>query len=118
MARAVVNESLIVWRRRRSSTRCHKRAGAVGVRVLRRPAPRRAGALGRSDIDFEAGVISIYRGWDDGQRVQATKSDAGERAVSLAGMLRAILRAHKLSKRHGADLGFGRTATLPFVSST
>jgi len=72
-----------------------------------------------SDIDFEAGVIRVCRGWDDEQGPQATKSEAGERSVPLAGVLRAILRAHKLaSRRHGDDLVFGRTATLPFIAST
>ena len=44
-------------------------------------------ALRWSDIDFEAGVIRVCRGWDDEQGPQATKSDAGERSVPLAGML-------------------------------
>jgi integrase len=76
-------------------------------------------ALRWSDVDFDAGAIRVCRGWDDREGAQATKSDAGERSVPLAGMLRIILRAHKLtSRRHGDDLVFGRTATLPFVSST
>jgi integrase len=76
-------------------------------------------ALRWSDVDFDAGVIRVERGWDDHEGAQATKTDAGERSVPLAGMLRAVLRAHKLtSRRHGDELVFGRTATLPFVSST
>jgi integrase len=76
-------------------------------------------ALQWSDVDFEAGVIRVSRGWDDEQGPQATKSEAGERSVPLAGILRAILRTHKLAfKRHGDDLVFGRTPTLPFISST
>jgi integrase len=76
-------------------------------------------ALRVSDVDFEAGVIRVCRGWDDQQGAQATKSDAGERSVPLAGMLRKVLAAHRLaSGRGGDDLMFGRTAILPFVSST
>jgi integrase len=76
-------------------------------------------ALRWSDVDFDMGSIGVCRGWDDREGAQATKTDAGERSVPLAGMLRAILRAHKLSSgRGGDDLAFGRTATLPFVSST
>jgi integrase len=76
-------------------------------------------ALRWSDVDFTTGVIRVERGWDDVEGAQATKTTAGERAVPLAGVLRAELRAHKLtSKRHGEELVFGRTAVDPFVSST
>lgn len=75
-------------------------------------------ALRCSDLDFEAGVIHVVRGWDDSEGEQTTKSDAGVRDVPLAGLLRTILRAHNLaSGRVGDDLMFGRTATLPFTSS-
>jgi integrase len=64
-------------------------------------------------------VIHVLRGWDDKEGEQATKSDAGERDVPLAGVLRKTLAAHKLaSGRGGDDLVFGRTPALPFVSST
>jgi integrase len=76
-------------------------------------------ALRWSDVDFDTGVVRVCRGWDDREGAQATKSEAGERSVPLAGMLRTTLRARKLaSGRSGDDLAFGRTATLPFVSST
>jgi integrase len=76
-------------------------------------------ALRWFDVDFDAGVIHVVRGWDDQEGEQATKSDAGERDVPLAGILRKLLVAHKLaSGRGGDDLVFGRTESLPFTSST
>lgn len=76
-------------------------------------------ALRWSDVEFEAGVIHVLRGWDDQEGEQATKSDAGQRDVPLAGVLRKLLVAHKLaSGRGGDDLVFGRTPTVPFTSST
>ena len=76
-------------------------------------------ALRWSDVDFEAREIRVERGWDDAEGEQGPKSEAGHRRVPLAGMLRRILRAHKLaSRRHGEDLVFGREPTLPFTSST
>ena len=76
-------------------------------------------ALRWDDVDFDAGHIRVEHGWDDEIGEIATKSDAGERKVPLAGQLRQLLRAHKLAAgRHGDDLVFGRTATLPFIAST
>jgi integrase len=76
-------------------------------------------ALRWSDVDFDAGVIRVERGWDDKEGSQETKTDAGERSVPLAGILRRTLVARKLaSGRGGDDLVFGRTEELPFVSST
>jgi integrase len=76
-------------------------------------------ALRWSDIDFDTEVIHVKRGWDDKDGEQATKSDAGERDVPMAGVLRKMLIAHKLASGRGADeLVFGRTGALPFVPST
>jgi len=76
-------------------------------------------ALRWSDVDFQKGEIRVCRGWDDREGEQEPKTDAGERAVPLAGVLRRVFLAHKLaSGRSGEDLVFGRTATLPFTSST
>jgi integrase len=76
-------------------------------------------ALRWSDIDFDVGEIHVKRGWDDKGGEQATKSDAGERDVPLAGILRKMLAAHKLASGRGGDeLVFGRTGALPFVPST
>ncbi len=76
-------------------------------------------ALRVPDVDFEKDVIHVLRGWDDREGEQTTKSDAGVRDVPLAGVLRKLLAAHLVaSGRRGDDLVFGRTATLPFTSST
>lgn len=76
-------------------------------------------ALRWSDVDFETGVIHVLRGWDDHEGEQPTKSDAGQRDVPLAGILRKLLAAHKLATgRGGDDLVFGRTGTVPFTAST
>jgi integrase len=76
-------------------------------------------ALRWTDVDFDAGVIRVERGWDDVEGEQEVKSDAGRRVVPLAGRLRQELAAQKLRTGRGAgQLVFGRTAALPFVRST
>jgi len=56
-------------------------------------------ALRWNDVDFDAGVIRVERGWDDDPKVGeiAVKSDAGRRAVPLIGVLRRIIATHKLA---------------------
>jgi integrase len=72
-----------------------------------------------SDIDLDAGVINVSRTMDDKQGEVAAKSEAGERSVPLAGMLRKALVEHKLATGRGGDqLVFGRTSSDPFTSST
>jgi integrase len=64
-------------------------------------------------------VIRVRRGWDDVERDQEVKTDAGRRSVPLAGLLRRELAAHKLrTGRADDDLVFGRSPTLPFTPST
>lgn len=78
-------------------------------------------ALRWRDVDFDAGVIRVERGWDDDPKVGeiAVKSDAARRAVPLIGALRRIIAAHKLAAgRDGGALVFGRTGELPFMPST
>lgn len=71
------------------------------------------------DLDFDAGVIRVERGWDDVEGAQSTKSYSGERRVPMAGVLKRLLREHLLATgRRESDLVFGRTSTLPFVAST
>jgi len=72
-----------------------------------------------SSIDFAAGVIRVERSWDPVEGPIDVKSDAGRRAVPMAGSVRRELATHKLrSGRDGDDLVFGRTATEPFYAST
>lgn len=76
-------------------------------------------ALRVRDVDLQAGVIQVKRGWDDEEGPIDVKTGAGRRKVPLAGELRRELIAHKLrTGRDGDDLIFGRTAQLPFVPST
>jgi integrase len=76
-------------------------------------------ALKWSDLDLETGVIRVSRTWDDKEGHVATKSEAGDRSVPLAGMLRRTLIEFKLaSGRSDDDLVFGRTAVDPFIPST
>ena len=78
-------------------------------------------ALRWNDIDLEAGVIHVRRGWDDDPEVGEieVKSDAGRRRVPLVGVLRKLIVEHQAATgRSGEDLVFGRTAELPFIPST
>ncbi|MDQ6750662.1 MAG: site-specific integrase [Actinomycetota bacterium] len=72
-----------------------------------------------TDVDFDAKVIHVRRAWDDSDGEIEVKSDAGRRAVPMAGPLRQGLAAHRLrTGRTGEALVFGRTPTSPFVPST
>lgn len=74
-----------------------------------------------SDFDWDAGEFNVARGLDDSGEVITPKSEAGKRVVpfGLIPPLRQALAAHSLlTGRDGDDLFFGRTAKLPFVSST
>jgi integrase len=76
-------------------------------------------ALRLSDIDIEARMIRIERGWDDEEGEQNGKSEAARRRVPIIRRLAPILAAHLLATGRGpGDLVFGRTAHDPFVPST
>ncbi len=76
-------------------------------------------ALRVDDIDFEAGLVRVRRGWDDVEGEIAPKTFAGRRDVPMMGELRRMCRAHKLQTgRHGEQLFLGGTATDPFYPST
>jgi integrase len=78
-----------------------------------------ARALRASDLDLDAGVLRVERGWDDEEGAVEGKTRAATRKVPLMGELRRELVRHKLwTGRSGADLLFGRAADLPFVPST
>jgi integrase len=67
------------------------------------------------DVDFDAGVIHVRRGWDDVEGAIGPKSRKGERSVPIPAELERRLRAHVLrSGRRGTDLLFGITDARPF----
>lgn len=76
-------------------------------------------ALRVCDLDFEADLISVERGWDQVEGAIEPKSRAGWRSVPMLAILREYLEAHlRRSGRRGEDLVFGRTAEQAFYAST
>jgi integrase len=76
-------------------------------------------ALRARDIDFEANLIAVERGWDQVEGVIEPKSRAGRRSVPLLTILRGYLDQHLLTTgRSGDDLVFGRTTRQAFYAST
>jgi integrase len=76
-------------------------------------------ALRVDDVDFDAGLVRVRRGWDDVEGEIKPKTFAGKRDVPMMGELRRICRAHKLQTgRHGSQLFLGRTPVDPFYPST
>ena len=71
------------------------------------------------DIDFDAGLVHVRRGWDDLEGEIDPKTFAGARDIPMIGELRRICRAHKLQTgRRGTQLFLGRTPGDPFYPST
>ena len=71
------------------------------------------------DIDFDAGLVRVRRGWDDVEGEIDPKTFAGARDIPMVGELRRICRAHKLQTgRNGTQLFLGRTPADPFYPST
>ncbi|MDX6622208.1 MAG: integrase [Solirubrobacterales bacterium] len=76
-------------------------------------------ALRACDIDFEANVIAVERGWDQVEGVIEPKSLAGRRTIPLLAILRDYLNGSlEGSGRSGQDLVFGRTTEEAFYAST
>ena len=76
-------------------------------------------ALRACDIDLEANLIAVERGWDQVEGVIAPKSRAGRRSVPLLAILRDYLDRHlRKTGRSGDDLVFGGTARQAFYAST
>ncbi|HET6550697.1 MAG TPA: tyrosine-type recombinase/integrase [Solirubrobacter sp.] len=75
-------------------------------------------ALMWEDIDLQARVIHVRRGWDDQEGEQEVKSDAGERDVPILDLLAPELAALKLRTGRAAGLVFGLDAEKPFYPST
>ena len=68
-------------------------------------------ALRWGDVDFEAGLIRVERGWDPIEGPIEPKSNAGKRRVPMTGLLRSYLAAQRLRRGGGeeAELVFGRS---------
>lgn len=76
-------------------------------------------ALRVCDIDLEANVIAVERGWDQVEGVIEPKSLAGRRTIPLLAILRRYLEGSvERSGRSGEDLVFGRTTEEAFYAST
>ena len=71
-------------------------------------------ALRVKDVDFDAGVISVERGWDDKEGEQAPKSAAGVRKLPLLETLRPYL-VPLAADREPDDLIFG-DGQAPFAT--
>lgn len=71
------------------------------------------------DVDLEANVIHVRRGWDEVEGEIAPKSKKGERKVPIPSLLRRyLLEQRARTGRRGAELFFGRTASDPFTPTT
>ncbi|MGI8421178.1 MAG: tyrosine-type recombinase/integrase [Gaiellaceae bacterium] len=75
-------------------------------------------ALDWECVDLAAGVIHVVRSFDPVSKVFIdVKTEAGERKVPIAAVLRDYLLEHKI-ETGGEGLVFGRTAELPFEHSS
>ena len=73
-------------------------------------------ALRVEDVDLDAGVIRVERGWDPRVGDIKLKSSAGRRGVPISEALRPFLvESLRSSGRTGADRIFGSTPTRPFA---
>ncbi len=72
-------------------------------------------ALRWRDIDLEAGLIEVRRGWDDEAGEIEPKTAGARRRVPIVPALSDLLQAHReATGRAGDDLVFGVTADEPF----
>lgn len=76
-------------------------------------------ALRCRDLDFDANLIRVERGWDQEEGAIEPKSRSGRRAVPMLALLRGYLETSlQRTGRSGDDLVFGRTTQDAFVAST
>jgi integrase len=66
------------------------------------------------DVDLKAGVIRVRRGWDPATGEEIATKSRKERAVPIAGALRAHLAEHLLGLGWSAGYIFGASASKPF----
>jgi integrase len=72
-------------------------------------------ALRIEDVDLDASVVRVRRGWDPIAGPIEPKSRAGVRDVPLPSALRPFLLEQKMRVAWRQGLLFGRTSTLPFA---
>src|SRR4051812_44858423 len=69
-----------------------------------------------SDVDLDANVIAVERGWDEKEGPIEPKSRKGRRRVPVVGPLRRELLEHKArTGRRGDEFVFGSKAARPFT---
>jgi integrase len=72
-------------------------------------------ALGAEAVDLATGRIAVEWNWDRGERRRVDpKSDAGERAVPVPGVLRDHLLEHRMAGAPTTGLLFGRDVDVAF----
>jgi len=75
-------------------------------------------ALCWQEVDLATGLIRVRASWDQQAGRVEPKSASGRRDVPIIGRLRDLLVEHRMSTGRDAGLVFGRSATLPFCSSS
>lgn len=76
-------------------------------------------ALRWSDVDLGRSEIRVERSWDECEGPIDPKSEAGVRVVPILAVLRDYLDSLKIrTGRDGADLVFGRSASVSFAPSS
>ena len=71
-------------------------------------------ALRWEDVDLQAGVIRVERGWDMIEGFIAPKTALGRRTVPIASVLRTYLIEHRMRQGRSTGLTFGERPTRPF----
>lgn len=75
-------------------------------------------ALTWENVNIATGIITVSASWDQQAGSVEPKSSAGRRDVPIIGRLRDLLLEHRMSTGRDTGLVFGRSASLPFCSST
>jgi integrase len=75
-------------------------------------------ALQWSDVDLDAGLIAIERGWDRKAGFIAPKSRAGRRLVPMPTPLRRAMIEHRLKSGRTDGFAFGTTGVAPFDATS
>ena len=74
-------------------------------------------ALRWTDIDFDAGLIHVTRGWDRHTGPITPKSRSGTRRIPLGHPLRGHLATHRLAQQPRSQLAFGHPNDRPFTQA-